>query len=89
MLSSYNLFRRKLEPDLCCAIPQDKPIPAFVDGNAWEFAGTVTDTGPRMPAGFKRSAAPIAVSLTGYYVFHALPESMERRGLSRGGPEAN
>jgi hypothetical protein len=33
----YNLFRRKLEEDLYCAVPEDRPVPGFVAGE-WEFA---------------------------------------------------
>ena len=71
MLSSYNLFRRKREPDLCCAVRQDKPVPAFVEGVEWEFGETVVDDGARTPAGFQPSAAQQATRLTGFYIFQA------------------
>src|SRR3954453_17526418 len=38
---AYNLFRHKLRPDLFCAVPQDCPVPGFIEGSAWAFAGTV------------------------------------------------
>ena len=69
MLSSYNLFRRKREPDLCCAVRQDKPVPPFVQGKEWEFGGTVVDDGAKKPAGFQTSAAREATQLTGFYIF--------------------
>ena len=36
-----NLFRHRLIPDLFCAVPQDCPVPGFIEGSAWAFAGTV------------------------------------------------
>src|SRR5215213_11050496 len=38
---AYNLFRHKLMPDLLCAVPQDCPVPGFIEGSTWAFAGTV------------------------------------------------
>jgi hypothetical protein len=29
-MRAYNLFRRKGEADLFCAVPEDIPVPAFV-----------------------------------------------------------
>jgi hypothetical protein len=69
MLSFYNLFLRKQEPDHCCAVRQDKPIPGFVQGGEWEFGGTVEDTGAETPAGFQRSAAQVATQSEGFYIF--------------------
>jgi len=39
--TAFNLFRRKREPDLLCAVPQDCPVPGFVEASAWAFVGTV------------------------------------------------
>ena len=44
---AYNLFRHKLMPDLFCAVPQDWPVPGFIEGSAWAFAGTLR--APRRP----------------------------------------
>ena len=41
---TFNLFRHKLLPDLLCAVPEDHPVPAFVTGSSWTFAGTVSET---------------------------------------------
>src|SRR3712207_901567 len=30
---TYNLFRRKGYLDLFCAVPEDYPVPAFIDGD--------------------------------------------------------
>jgi hypothetical protein len=36
----HNLFRRKWQPDLYCAAPEDCPVPRFVTAERWDFAGT-------------------------------------------------
>lgn len=70
-LDAYNVFRRREKPALRCAVRQDRPLPDFVRGDAWDYVGTVNGTGP-MPAGFRPKAAREAASTPGYYVFHAL-----------------
>lgn len=69
MLNSYNVFRRRREHDLCCAVRQDLPVPPFVQGREWMFGGTVVDDGTHTPAGFQPSAAEAATQLTGFYIF--------------------
>ena len=64
----YNLFRRKPEEDLYCAVPEDRPVPGFVAGE-WEFRGRVAETDPP-PSGFRIDSAQAATRLSGYYVFH-------------------
>ena len=36
----YNLFRPKWHPNLCYAVPEDQPVPSFIAGESWNFAGT-------------------------------------------------
>jgi len=67
---AYNLFRRKRHLDLFCAVPEDYPVPAFVDGH-WEYAGKVDGTSAA-PRGFESKAAKDVVPLTGFYLFTAL-----------------
>jgi hypothetical protein len=68
---AYNVFRRKRQPALRCAVPQDLPVPIFLHGEKWEFGGTIKGNQPT-PAGFRPEAASDAVRLTGFYLFHAL-----------------
>ena len=68
----YNLFRRKAEQHLYCAVPEDRPVPAFVEGREWEYRGRVADGGAP-PLGFRDDAAAAAARLKGYYLFQALP----------------
>jgi hypothetical protein len=69
--AAYNVFRRKRQPALRCAVRQDRPVPVFVSGETWDFGGTVRTTEP-VPPGFQPEAANEAMQLTGYYLFHAL-----------------
>jgi hypothetical protein len=68
--SAFNLFRRRNAPDLYCAVAQSHPVPAFIEGTEWEFAGAIrgeTD-GPR---GFQAAEARIGSHLNGFYLFMA------------------
>jgi len=69
---AYNVFCRKREPHLCCAVPQRQPLPAFIQGAAWDFDGTIT--GPMTtPPGFQPKAAMEAMRMLGFYLFQAFP----------------
>jgi hypothetical protein len=35
----YDLFRYRLGPDLFCAIPEDRPVPIFIEAPNWTYAG--------------------------------------------------
>lgn len=67
-LLTYNLFRRKLEPDLYCAVPEDCPVPGFLTHDGWVFGGTVTAIEAAM-LGFQEEAAWHGVALNGFYLF--------------------
>jgi hypothetical protein len=67
-VSRYNLFRRKADEHVYCAVPEGYPVPPFVDGQHWEFRGSLGEDGAR-PAGFRDDAAAAAARLSGYYLF--------------------
>jgi len=69
--SAYNVFARRRQLALRCAIAQGRPVPSFIQGETWEFGGTVKPSEP-MPVGFQPGAAQEAMRLLGYYLFHAL-----------------
>lgn len=69
--AAYNIFSRKRQQALRCAVRQDKPVPSFIQAETWAFGGTVRPTGP-MPVGFQPAAANEATRFNGYYLFHAL-----------------
>jgi hypothetical protein len=43
----YNLFRAKWHSRLCCAVPEDQPVPGFITGESWDFGGTWGGVLPR------------------------------------------
>ena len=76
---AYNLFRHKLMPDLFCAVPQDCPVPGFIEGSTWAFAGTLSERTPA-PAGLDWETAAASVRRSGFCMFESsLPEP---RGIS-------
>ena len=52
---AYNLFRSTRSADLLCAVPEDYPVPAFIKGQGWAFAGKLAEP----------SAAPLGFEWTG------------------------
>jgi hypothetical protein len=74
---AYNLFRCKHHLDLFCAVPEDYPVPAFVDGHGWAFAGKV-DEPSGAPLGFKLETVRAILPLTGFYLFRASCSDRER-----------
>jgi hypothetical protein len=67
---TYNLFRQGSDAAILCAVPNDKPVPAFVRGPAWVFDSTVT-VGHGPAQGFEANLAKAAGDLNGFYVFLA------------------
>jgi hypothetical protein len=66
----YDLFRSRDEPELYCAVPENRPAPAFLGSEPWQVAGRLAEADP-MPLGFDREAARIGVRLNGFYLFVA------------------
>jgi hypothetical protein len=63
----YNLFRHKWQPDLCCAVPEHHPVPGFITGERWAFAGAWEPAAP--PPGLNPAAAEMGVCLNGFHLF--------------------
>ncbi len=63
----YNLFRRRAEPDILCAVPEDKPVPAFVAAPAWEYGGHINSGGGKA-GGFRTRAISSAIRFDGFYL---------------------
>jgi hypothetical protein len=70
-MHAYNLFRRKGECALFCAVPEDCIVPGFIDGGAWEFSGKLDGAGTA-PTGFDARVAATAVRFNGCYFFEAI-----------------
>ena len=62
---AYNVFRTR-QSDVYCAVPEDRPVPAFVRARAWEFRGNLDESSSRkLPR-----CMSIAVRFNGFYIFH-------------------
>ena len=62
---AYNVFRTHAH-DVYCAVPEDRPVPAFVAARAWEFTGKLAETSTvRLP-----TALTVAIRFNGFYIFH-------------------
>jgi hypothetical protein len=67
--AAFNVFMRKRNPSLCCAVRQDQPIPVFIESGTWDFGGTVSPEEPSL--GFQPELASEATKAMGYYLFKA------------------
>ena len=67
-MRAYNLFRRKDEADLYCAVPEDFAVPLFVTQETWEFAQSLE---LEVLSGFDATAAEASVKANGFYLFHS------------------
>ncbi len=79
---AFNLFRHKLKSHVICAVPEDHPVPNFVEGSTWEFAGKVSEPAS-VPLGFSRKAADAGVRFSGFYLFQVSPIEPARITLER------
>ena len=79
----YNLFRRRLAPDLFCAVPENRPVPTFIQARNWRFVGKC---GTPAQAGFDPEAARTAVRFNGFYLFVAFNLCERERTPSRAIP---
>jgi hypothetical protein len=62
-MATYNVFRTT-EIEFYCAVPEDRPVPAFVVSRGWAFSGRL-DERRTLPKSLK-----VAVRFNGFYVFH-------------------
>ena len=70
-MQTYNLFRRKNQEELACAVPVDRTLPTFLTDALWEFGGT-TDDKPFCSWVFNREAAEASVRYNGFYLFQLI-----------------
>lgn len=67
---SYNLFRNKCLPEIICAVPEDRPVPAFIGSKQWSFEQPLPPNEAR-PSGFDSQAALAGARFNGLYLFQA------------------
>ena len=71
-MRTYNLFRRKDETDLYCAVPQDVAVPEFLVEGTWEYAQSLDI---ETLSGFDAASAEASALLNGFYLFHSAASS--------------
>lgn len=67
-LPRLNFFRRNDEQDIICAIPEDCPVPMFLQNPAWLFVGRLNWGAVPFP-GFSPQVAISACNRLGFYLF--------------------
>jgi len=73
-MCAYNLFRQADRAELICAVPEVRPVPAFITGPEWNFAGRVRNCA-NGSSGFNRRAAEESVLYNGFYLFQLINAS--------------
>jgi hypothetical protein len=71
---TYNLFRNKRRPAILCAVPEDHPVPGFLDPEQWAFECVLRPWDAR-PPGFYDRAANAGVRFNGFYLFQVTAAS--------------
>ena len=66
----YNLFRRIGHADLVCAVPEDRPVPAFITAALWIYGGKL-ENADAAPLAFNREVADASIRFMGFYLFQA------------------
>ena len=66
---TYSLFRRCVDPATMCAVPQDRPVPPFLEEKSWTCDKAVRRQ-DILPPGFEPDLAKHFSDLNGFYIFH-------------------
>jgi hypothetical protein len=64
-----NLFQRRQQPDLFCAVPTNQYVPMFLSDGTWTYVSSLDPEQPR-PKGFCPLQAREYCRADGYYVFY-------------------
>ena len=67
---TWNVFRRRNDGGLCCAVPAEAPVPPFLLCGEWDFGFAITDGDPSV-RGFCPAAAEIGAGSDGFHLFLA------------------
>jgi hypothetical protein len=65
---AYNLFRNRQQPEILCAVPEDRPLPGFLRSEHWTYERPLRSRDVR-PSGFHARAAYAGVRFNGFYLF--------------------
>lgn len=72
---SYNLFRTRPRPELLCAVPEDRPVPGFLDSDEWGLSRL--QPLDKYPPGFENRAAQVGVRFNGFYLLQITDACVE------------
>ena len=75
---SYNLFRNRERPALLCAVPLDRPVPAFITIECWSIE-RATD-GLQTIQSFSRLLAEESVRFNGFYLYYEVKSPRASNG---------
>ncbi len=67
---TWNVFRRRHDGGLCCAVSAEAPVPTFLLCGEWDFGFAIAD-GASPVAGFSDAEAEIGAGFDGFYLFLA------------------
>ena len=73
-MCNYNLFRHSDRTELICAVPEVRPVPAFIMGPPWSFVGRARDYAGSS-SGFDHQSAEVGVHYNGFYLFQLINAS--------------
>ena len=73
-MTNYNLFSRADRAELICAVPENRPVPAFIRGPPWDFVGRLKDRAIGALK-FNHEAAAASVQYNGFYLFQLINAS--------------
>ena len=66
----WNMFKRREEGEIWCAVPADAAVPRFIFSGDWDYSGQHPER--KALPGFQRSVAHLAVRMNGFYLFQLL-----------------
>ena len=75
---TWNIFRRRHDEALCCAVLAETPVPTFLMNGDWAFGLAFADGDPPV-TGFCTLAAEGGTGLGGFYLFLALAAPSRQR----------
>ena len=67
---TWNVFRRRHDEGLCCAVSAEVPVPLFLLSGEWNFGFAIADGDPPVE-GFSPAAAEVGSVFNGFYLFLA------------------
>ncbi len=68
---TWNVFRRRHDDALCCAVSAEVPVPPFLLSGEWNFGFAVAGGDPPV-TGFSPEAAEVRAGFDGFYLFLAV-----------------